>query len=193
MNLKQIIKEELEAESFQNLVDMIKSDDLDQTSLALQIAKANKTHKQFEETFNISLKTFSDFFNNVILKINNKNLQINIFKGLVNLRKSFNIDRFNESVVIDIIQDNNKLYKYFNLKKLSGIYIVNLLDFYPDLVNELDLSRLVKDGLTYSKGARYILAKNPELYTYFDLTKINEFDKSNIINSQPELAKHFKK
>ena len=53
MNIREIIVEELNNQEFMNLVDLIKTKDVDNISLALQIAKANKADKQFEDYFKI--------------------------------------------------------------------------------------------------------------------------------------------
>lgn len=208
--LKRIIKEELDNQEFMNLVDMIKSSDLDQTSLALQIATANKADKQFEDYFKISLKEYTRVFNKVVLPISkNSNLEETLE---VLIEQNLDLTKIDGEHICYILREYPKLFKEldinkiddtkdiiylllrqpqfignFDLTKLDGEDICHLIIEYPKWIHKLDTTKM--DGV----DIYMVLLDRPELVDKLNLNVIKRKDILHLLEYEPQLKPYFDK
>lgn len=182
-DLRQIIREQLDNQEFQGIIDMIKSKQLDSIALALQITKANKADKQFEDYFKISLKEYTEIFNKIIIPMSTKEHLVYVLQYL--LENNLDLNKLQSGQIGNIIEELPKLYKYFDLSKLQGLSIAHIIAEQPQLLRLFDLSKLI--GYDIAQILRY----QPQLVNKFDKTKMRGSDIVSLLEDQPQLAKHF--
>lgn len=143
----------IDNESFMNLVSLFKSKQIDYIALGLQLVESQNCQQQFQKYFGRSIEEFNDFFNNVITKITNNELQEKIICEICNNAPLGDED------ICDIIINNHELSKYFDSESK---YMTVIIMQNPYIIDEFDLTKLKPIHI------ESLLTLRPQLKPYFN-------------------------
>lgn len=185
MYLRKIIKEELEANEFANLIELMHSKQVENIELALMLAQ--HCEEQFKKEFGYSVKEYTELFENKLKEIiTNANIYD---KGqfIIKTPEFYYLFNQDDIIVSDILVAQPKLINKFDLAKLDSDDICWILYHHPQFIDKFDLSKLNGNDI-YP-----LLCNQPQFIDKFDLSKLNRDEISWLLKSQPQLKPYFDK
>lgn len=207
MNLRRIIKEELEAESWNNLMDLMKSPDMDNVVLGLQLAPHQDCEEQFKREFDLSIEEYSDLYYNKWSKVTDSKEIVKIIKDNPHLINLF-VNKLDEYGICNVLKVQPQLFDKLDVSKLNIYLISDLIKAQPQLLNKFDLNKYYFDLTIYilvynpsliesmdtknwsTSNIARLLTRVPELADKFDLNKLNGIDIIEISEVHPHLLKN---
>lgn len=144
-----------------NVFSLFETKNIEDIKLGIQVVKSLNKQKEFETKMGIAFEKYEDVFNNVILVVKQDYQNKNFCKHIL----------------------NNKL----DLSKTHIVWIAWVLSYYPEFVNYFNLYNL-KDNDVFR-----LLLEHPQLLHNLDLSRLTDCAISNLVYCHPKLASYFNK
>ena len=222
MNLRKIIKEELEANEFANLVELMHSKQTENIELALMLAQHDE--EKFKKEFGYSVEDYSELFRKKLKKLMVKHDILEICRFLwekPKLQYLFDIDgdeiveildempelehffenfdftsiNLTETQITMILMGSPNLAYHFDLDKLDNTNIAHILSTQPDMVDVLDIDKLTDSDIygLFTGSIEDDEEKNVFFAKYLNLSLLDTFHVEEILKHQPYLKPYFDK